>query len=119
MMLSTARILRPSLLRPIIGLPFSSRGYSSAPGTDRGPVNDALPNKSVQNVSATNAVPVSASGQRDAPLAEPVEDAELQRVTQAPNRLQTWSRSQRSRAEAMVGPRFEQTVMEYQVRTVS
>ena len=34
---------------------------------------------------------------------------------QAPNREGIWSRSQKPRAEAMVGPRFEQTVMEDQV----
>lgn len=51
----------------------------------------------------------------DAALQESPEDAEERRVMQAPNRATIWSRSQRSRSEAMVGPRFEQTIMEYQV----
>ncbi|KAK1981071.1 zinc-finger domain-containing protein [Colletotrichum cereale] len=32
-----------------------------------------------------------------------------QKITQAPNREMVWSRSQKPRAEAMTGPRFEQT----------
>lgn len=51
----------------------------------------------------------------DAALQELPKDAEERRVMQAPNRATTWSRSQRPRSEAMVGPRFEQTLMEYQV----
>ncbi|KAK4252114.1 hypothetical protein C7999DRAFT_27356 [Corynascus novoguineensis] len=35
-------------------------------------------------------------------------------VPQAPNRAEIWSRSQRPRAEAMTGPRFEQTDFELQ-----
>ena len=34
---------------------------------------------------------------------------------QAPNRKGIWSRSQQPRAKAMVGPRFEQTIMADQV----
>ncbi|KAL2156339.1 hypothetical protein VTH82DRAFT_1084 [Thermothelomyces myriococcoides] len=37
-------------------------------------------------------------------------------VAQAPNRAGIWSRSQRPRAEAMTGPRFEQTDFELQPR---
>ncbi|KAL1844374.1 hypothetical protein VTJ49DRAFT_53 [Mycothermus thermophilus] len=37
-------------------------------------------------------------------------------VNQAPNRVGIWSRSQRPRAEAMTGPRFEQTDFELQPR---
>lgn len=36
-------------------------------------------------------------------------------TVQAPNRAGIWSRSQKPRAEAMVGPRFEQTDFELQV----
>jgi NADH dehydrogenase (ubiquinone) Fe-S protein 6 len=36
-------------------------------------------------------------------------------VTQAPNRADVWSTSQRPRAVAMTGPRFEQTDFERQV----
>ena len=49
------------------------------------------------------------------PLQEMPEDSERQRVMQAPNRKEPWSRSQQPRGRAMSGPRFEQTVMEYQV----
>ena len=51
----------------------------------------------------------------DAALQESVEKAEELRTMQAPNRRGIWSRSQRPRAEAMMGPRFEQTIMEDQV----
>src|SRR4051812_30259724 len=37
-------------------------------------------------------------------------------LKQAPNRTEIWSRSQRPRATAMVGPRFEQTDFDLQVR---
>lgn len=37
-------------------------------------------------------------------------------LPQAPNRKEIWSRSQRPRNEAMVGPRFEQTDFDLQVR---
>lgn len=36
-------------------------------------------------------------------------------LKQAPNRTEIWSRSQRPRAEAMAGPRFEQTDFDLQV----
>ena len=35
---------------------------------------------------------------------------------QAPNRAVTWARSQKPREQAMTGPRFEQTNLEYQPR---
>lgn len=37
-------------------------------------------------------------------------------LAQAPNRKEIWSRSQRPRSAAMVGPRFEQTDFDLQVR---
>ncbi|KAK4204489.1 zinc-finger domain-containing protein [Triangularia verruculosa] len=37
-------------------------------------------------------------------------------VQQAPNRTEVWSRTQRPRADAMTGPRFEQTDLENQPR---
>lgn len=55
-------------------------------------------------------------GLRDAPLQEMPEDSEKQRQMQAPNRKEVWSRSQESRERAMSGPRFEQTLMDFQVR---
>lgn len=36
-------------------------------------------------------------------------------INQAPNRAGVWSRSQRPRAQAMTGPRFEQTNFDLQV----
>lgn len=54
------------------------------------------------DASATNTTP-------------PVPDGEQSRRLQAPNRQLPWSRSQRPRALAMVGPRFEQTTLERQV----
>jgi len=67
-------------------------------------------------VSSTNAIPVSSEGSFDQSLQESVEDGERRRIMQAPNRETTWSRSQQPRELAMVGPRFEQTIMEDQVR---
>ncbi|KAL8972757.1 MAG: hypothetical protein Q9183_000372 [Haloplaca sp. 2 TL-2023] len=82
--------------------------------SDKVPTNDPNPPSPVQNVSDTNAVPVSAMGLRDAPLQEMPEDSEKQRQMQAPNRSEPWSRSQQPRERAMSGPRFEQTIMEFQ-----
>lgn len=41
---------------------------------------------------------------------------EARGLMQAPNRKEIWSRSQRARAKAMTGPRFEQTDFNLQVR---
>jgi NADH dehydrogenase (ubiquinone) Fe-S protein 6 len=49
-------------------------------------------------------------------LQESTADAEKMRVTQAPNYKGIWSRSQNPREVAMSGPRFEQSIMEDQVR---
>ena len=76
--------------------------------------NNPSPPAGVTNVSATNAKPISAMGLRDAPLVEAPEEGERQRQMQAPNRKDIWSRSQQPRSKAMVGPRFEQTIMEHQ-----
>jgi len=38
---------------------------------------------------------------------------------QAPNKAETWSRNQRSRADALSGPRFEQTSLEFQPQPMS
>lgn len=45
----------------------------------------------------------------------PVDESEPKDVSQAPNRLGIWSRSQKPRAKAMTGPRFEQTEFGVQV----
>lgn len=92
------------------------RPYATADRTsDRVPTNDPEPPKPVKNVSDSNAVPISAMGLQDGDLQELPEDAQRQRVMQAPNRKGIWSRSQQPRERAMSGPRFEQTLMEYQV----
>ena len=98
--------------------PLPLRLYSTSDRTsDRVPTNDPSPPKPVQNVSDSNSVPISPQGLRDSdrPLQEMPEDSERQRVMQAPNREGVWSRSQQPRERAMSGPRFEQTIMEYQV----
>jgi NADH dehydrogenase (ubiquinone) Fe-S protein 6 len=77
--------------------------------------NDPTLSKPIQNVSATNETPTNPGGAHDSPLIETVEEAEKMRTMQAPNRAGIWSRSQRPREQAMVGPRFEQTIMEDQV----
>lgn len=51
----------------------------------------------------------------DESLVESQELGEERRVMQAPNRKSVWSRSQNPREKAMVGPRFEQTIMLDQV----
>ena len=121
-MLSTARTRLPRLLSRHFLPPSSSllslhQPYSTASRTsDRVPTNDPNPPAPAQNVSETNALPSSPAGNRDMPLQEMPEDSERQRQMQAPNRKGVWSRSQAERAQAMSGPRFEQTIMEYQVR---
>jgi len=109
------------LSRPVpsfsASLPTLRTYATGGPYSDRVPTNDPNPPEPVKNVSDTNATPVSAMGLRDAPLQEMPEDSEKQRQMQAPNRKGVWSRSQESREKAMSGPRFEQTLMEFQVRT--
>lgn len=82
------------------------------------PANDpqGAARKPVPTVSATNEqFPISSEGSFDATLHETVAKGEALRVAQAPNRVDVWSRSQAPRRDAMVGPRFEQTIMEDQV----
>jgi len=105
-MLPSFRIRSAALLRRT-----TARAYS----IKQTPANDPKPKAAVQNVSATNATPTSTAGSSDQVLVETVDEAEKMRVMQAPNREGIWSRSQQPRAAAMVGPRFEQTIMEDQV----
>ena len=111
--------LRVSILAPICQPYIASRRHYATRerNSDRIPTNDPSPPEPVQNVSDSNAVPISPQGMRDSnlPLQEMPEDSERQRVMQAPNRKEPWSRSQQLREKAMSGPRFEQTIMEYQV----
>lgn len=115
----TVRCLRAPVARSV-HLPrtlLQQRHYATSDRTsDKIPTNDPNPPKPVQNVSETNETPVSAMGLRDKPFQEMAEDGEKQRQMQAPNRKEPWSRSQMPRERAMSGPRFEQTLMEYQVR---
>ena len=90
---------------------FAARAAGSSPVQP----NDPTPRKPVPNVSETNALPTTSTGNQDAALQETVEEGERRRVRQAPNRDRVWSGSQQERAKAMVGPRFEQVIMEYQV----
>ncbi|KAI9760424.1 MAG: hypothetical protein M1835_000181, partial [Candelina submexicana] len=78
------------------------------------PANDPSPKPPVQTVSDTNATPVAPAGNWDYALQETPEESEQQRQMQAPNRKGVWSSSQQPRETAMTGPRFEQTIMEFQ-----
>jgi len=93
----------------------SARRTYAFSANDKQEVNDPNPPKEVRSVSKTNELPIE-TPHRDAPLQEYAEDAENLQVMQAPNRAGIWSRSQNPRAKAMTGPRFEQTIMELQVR---
>jgi NADH dehydrogenase (ubiquinone) Fe-S protein 6 len=114
---STRSRLFPVTVRASRLVPHANYGSSRPPLPENPvPANDPNPPKLVPNVSETNAVPLDSMGGRDEPLQESPQQGEHIRHLQAPNRATTWSRSQRHRHEAMTGPRFEQTIMEYQVR---
>lgn len=109
--------LRAPFARSIRSQPSQFLRYyaTSDRASDKVPTNDPNPPERVQNVSETNETPISAMGLRDEPFQEMTEDSKKQREMQAPNRSEPWSRSQVPRERAMSGPRFEQTIMEYQV----
>ncbi|OAX83512.1 hypothetical protein ACJ72_02127 [Emergomyces africanus] len=88
----------------------------SEPSENAIPTNDPNPRKKVSPVSESNAVPTDAMGAQDQPLQESVEQARRELAKQAPNRTAIWAKSQQPREKAMTGPRFEQTIMEYQPR---
>ena len=112
-MLSTARSRAVWQLSRIAQ--FSARRAYAYSANDKQEINDPNPPKKVPNVSKTNELPIE-TPHRDAALQENAKEAEKLRVMQAPNRAGVWSRSQNPRARAMSGPRFEQTIMEFQVR---
>ncbi len=117
-MLTALRMRAPRIISSLHYGILPQRSYGTRDRTsDRVPTNEPNPPQPVQNVSDSNAVPISPQGLRDEelPLQEMPEDSERQRVMQAPNRMDPWSRSQQPRERAMSGPRFEQTIMEYQV----
>lgn len=96
-------------------LTTTTRLAAGATGDNPIPANDPKPRSPPQTVSETNAVSTSSVGSWDRTLMESVEDAEYKRSMQAPNRKGIWSRSQMPREKAMVGPRFEQMIVEDQV----
>lgn len=51
----------------------------------------------------------------DKALVEDADEGEEKRIMQAPNRAERWSTHQKPREQAMVGPRFEQTIIDAQV----
>ena len=112
MLSQTTRRLLPALSRSS----RITRAYSTTTDNPT-PANNPKPKVSENQftVSKTNVLPYSAEGSHDGALAETPEEGEEKRVMQAPNRANVWSRSQQPRAKAMVGPRFEQTIMEDQV----
>jgi hypothetical protein len=95
-------------------MPALRSAYSTA-NDNPIPANDPKAREPRSPVSATNATPTSSEGSMDRVLQESVEAGEQMRTMQAPNRKGIWSRSQAPREKAMVGPRFEQTIMEDQV----
>ncbi|KAI7518225.1 hypothetical protein KC331_g21316, partial [Hortaea werneckii] len=105
---STRRLL-PAFTRRSAAI----RAYTTSSHSTDNPVpaNDPNPKQPHTPVSSTNQLPTSSAGTHDQVLQESTEDAEQKRVMQAPNRETVWSRSQKPRSEAMVGPRFEQTIM--------
>ncbi|SMR56602.1 unnamed protein product [Zymoseptoria tritici ST99CH_1A5] len=105
-------------LVPVISRRSTTLRYSSTTTDNPNPTNTA-PRASPPTVSSTNALPSSAVGNKDAALVEDPAEGEAKRVMQAPNRATTWSRSQQPREKAMVGPRFEQTIMEDQPRPLA
>lgn len=92
----------------------SARRAYAFSANDQKELSTPTSQKEVPNVSKTNELPMETS-HRDAALQESVKKGEELRVAQAPNRADVWSRSQNPRAKAMSGPRFEQTLMEFQV----
>jgi hypothetical protein len=115
-MLCSARSRIPAIAARLTRITY--RPATTAPqgtGENREQANDPTPPKESPNVSKTNEIGVTAVGAQDGVLQEKAAEGERLRQLQAPNRSKTWSRSQQPRDRAMTGPRFEQTIMEYQV----
>jgi hypothetical protein len=94
------------------------RGYSThlkeVPASD--PPKPVTP---ASNISKTNETPTSSMGSHGQALVESEAEAKEMRAMQAPNRKEIWSRSQKPREQAMVGPRFEQMILQDQVHSFS
>ncbi|KAG9246958.1 hypothetical protein BJ878DRAFT_494949 [Calycina marina] len=91
----------------------SSQRFYAFSANENQSINTSDKPKDVPNVSKTNEISIKEPS-TEQPLQETVEAAENMRVLQSPNRVGKWSRSQNPRANAMSGPRFEQTIMELQ-----
>lgn len=76
-----------------------------------GPPSTTTPVETIE----TNSTPIEEYGFQGEPIAETSDEAREVLSKQAPNRVETWSRSQQPRDQAMTGPRFEQTIMKLQV----
>lgn len=116
MLQRSVRRLVPALAPALTHKSIAVRAAYSTITDNPVPTNTPKPKEPNSPVSSTNAIPTHAVGNQDKALVEDPIAAEEKRVAQAPNRETTWSRSQQPRAKAMVGPRFEQTIMEDQVR---
>lgn len=101
------------LIRPCTR-PFTTTPLRPA-GENLIQTNDPSPKPLPPNVSATNAIATKRTTAVPGELQELPEEGERQRQMQAPNRDGVWAPSQRARDLAMSGPRFEQTIIEYQV----
>lgn len=66
-----------------------------------------------------NELPLNTSHQETQSATGITGERENLEVIQAPNRATIWSRSQNPRREAMTGPRFEQTLFEFQPAPLS
>ena len=113
-MLATRRTIAAGLRLRATGA-FSTSSRLGSDYTEPSPANNPNPKPANSPISSTNATPLSSKGAMDTTIVESVEEGEEKRVLQAPNRATVWSRSQNPREKAMVGPRFEQTLMEDQV----
>lgn len=115
----TPNMLQRSSRRLLPALRYQSTAFRNYSTTTDNPVPANNPKPEVSKtdfkVSSSNVLPSSSTGSSDRVLVETPEDGEEKRVMQAPNRAGIWSRSQQPRAKAMVGPRFEQTIIEDQV----
>lgn len=115
MMSCSRRLTALASVRPRLAVRAYSSTVPRLSGENRMQPNDPTAPVVKPNVSETNAVPVDSMGSWDDSLQEDPAVAERMRSMQAPNRAGTWSASQQPRENAMVGPRFEQTIMQTQV----
>jgi len=111
---ASVRALRAARQPTFAALRYTSSSHSTDNPMPANTPNPKEPHSPVYP-NTTNAMATSSEGAFDKVLQEGAEQGEKLRVMQAPNREMVWSRSQKPRKEAMVGPRFEQSIMEDQV----